>query len=309
MFHRSGILSCALLFLISCARVQGLPPEEVLTRSARATRDLQSALFSAQALFDTGSGIEGGMRGEIRADGRIQHAGGQLQFSFTASGGGDDARQAWDMKGDVIVAAEQEIYVQLHELTGQLPQALIPAERLDGLLGRWWMLPVKGKQSSSLVTPDPELLQMQAEVVDVTRDRGILTLQGRQTYHYDTMINRDKLIRFLEGVARERTEPADPAQAQAFTERLDASGELWIDTDTFFVRALRWMITSKDITRPFSVEFRLDLGDFNAADPIEPPADVLPLPEDSLSVLSNFAVGSHPAGTSESQVTVPVLVP
>lgn len=247
--------------------------------------------------FTLQASVEGRVQGTLQATGRMQHGGEQLQFALTGDGraGPENSEQGygWHVRADVVVAGENEVYLAVHELSTDPPDALLPPGFLQGLLGQWWRLPQRAAHAPAGITPDPKLLTMQTEVIDVARDRGIETHLGRQAYHYDTTINREKLLQFLEEVARERKEPPDRAGWEAMIAEADAQGQLWIDTETFFVLGLQWTITAQMKEKPLHIAVQMELSDVNAAPPIEPPSDARPLPFSSLESETDAAEGNR----------------
>lgn len=265
-------------------REAGLPAEEVLDKATHANRDLQAVHFKASATFDLPQ--TGGLHGTFQADGRTQQAGKQVQFTFQGAGetpGSTGEASPWQIDGELIVANEQEVYVQIRSFTGG--PASLPPIMFAPFLNRWWKLPPKGAAPSTGVTPNPELLKMQSAVVDVTRDHGLTTFNGRRSYHYDVSLNRDKLVQFLEQVAVERKEQPQTEEWRKAAEKLDAEGELWIDAETFYVQGLRWTLSSSEASMPYEVQMQFDLSDHNAVNPIQPPADAELLPANPLEVL------------------------
>lgn len=281
---RFSTVCCALLVLASCARPATLPPEEVLQRAARASREMPSARFTARLVLDGPDASPLPMHAELDAQGRMQHGGRQMAFSLEGSGNsGPDT--AWQGKAEVVIAGENDVYVLLREFTA--PSSDETLSLLIGqFLNQWWHLPPgETPPAAPGMTPDPQMLRMQADIVDVVRDRGLATVHGRSTYHYDVKLNPEKLQRFLEEVAKERGEPADAAEQKALTEGIDGTGELRIDADTFAVQGLRWTISSGDQSRPMTVHAEFDITDFESGEAIGPPKDarVLPLsPSDFL---------------------------
>lgn len=279
-------LACIGLLLASCTTRSSVPPADVLSRAARVTRDLQSARFTVNATFEVALPSDVSARGTLGADGRMQDAGRQLQFTFQTNGqtmGGD--RTTWHVQGDVMVAGEQEVYAFIRDVTVRPPHPLLQPALLGPFLGTWWRLPPGSSATTTGptgVTPDPRFLRMQAEVVDVVRDRGIETFHDRTAHHYDVTLNREKLVHFLEEVARERGQTAQPETWRKFVDQVEAAGELWIDAEEYFIRGVQWTLTMPGQANPFTLTLRVELRDFHQADPIVPPTDAQNFPANPL---------------------------
>ena len=146
------------------------------------------------------------------------------------------------------------------------------------MLNQWWRLPSRKNDSGIPVTPDPELLRAQAQVVTVRQDKGLATLDGQEVYDEEVSVDESKLLAYLAQVSEQRHESFDPQQWQKTLKSTDMRGELWIDAQTFFLRRIQWHISSNDSRKPMDLTFQIDLQSHNAADPITPPADAKLLP-------------------------------
>jgi hypothetical protein len=218
-------------------------------------------------------------RGETQGDltlslnGILQDGGKQCEFTARLAGDVVEGEQTYDVEGvaDVIVVFDQEVYLRLQLLNVAPPHPLLQEEALKGFQGQWWKLPTPEKPSQT-VTPNPRLLKAQAEVIEITRDRGLETMQQRDVYHYDVILDREKLKTFLRGVAEERGEEFREAEAEEFLKGFETSGEIWIDAETFYVHRLVWNITpAQKPVQKVSFTLRADLSEHNAAPLVTPP--------------------------------------
>lgn len=294
--HVCGIVVCAASLLVSCAGEPGLPPGEVLDRAAQASRHLRSARFTAHADVTVPSGASAPLTIILTAAGRLQDGGQELQFSLTADGR-TEGGASWHLEGDTIVAGEREVYANVHTFSLDPPHPLLQPLLLQQFTDIWWRLPHEPAAATGVpiqVTPDPRLLRMQTEIVDVMRDHGRVRFGGRTTYHYDVALNRERFIRFLSEVARERGETQDQEAWKQWLEGLNASGELWIDAEDFILRGVQWKLLSADSARPFSATLRVELSDLNSAEPIAPPSDVRPFPGNPMGAFPNLLMGTVP---------------
>ncbi len=310
---RHSTVCCALLVLASCTRAAGLEPADVLQRAARAGRDIPAAHFTAHLVFDGTDTGGTAMHADLSAAGRMQHGGQQMEFVLEGRGTGG-TNGSWQGKVEVVVAAENDVYVMPRELIFSSPESL-PPMLVGHLLNQWWHLPPSDTPPAGPgMTPDPQRLRMQADIVDVVRDRGFTTVHGRSAYHYDVKLNPVKLRSFLAEVAKERGETADPERLGTLTENIDAVGELLIDADTFAILGVQWSITSGAPSRALRINARFDITDFDGGDPILPPQAATVIPLNPLDLLPSgiFLHGSpdvpeFPGEPDESTPDVPPL--
>ena len=258
----------AALTVAACRGEPGLPPTEVLSRSAHASQQLESALFEADAAVKG----EGGMSGSLHAEGRLQDAGQQWDFHARLRMQ-DGAASSWDVTADVVVIDENEVYVRAQNVRANPPSALplpLPAEALQ----RWLRLPSSNVASPPELTPDPKFLELQASVVQVTRDRGIVRLGDKRVYHYDVAVDPEKLRTFLREVADDRGEEP-PEDVDAILNDTELTGQLWIDAEQFNVLRIQWTATALS-ERGYEGSLSVQLREHNAAPPIVPPEDAVP---------------------------------
>ncbi|MDD5469805.1 MAG: hypothetical protein PHO92_03345 [Candidatus Peribacteraceae bacterium] len=294
------------VFLGTCMLVSCVPgrsvapsvaPEEVLRRSAEASRTLRSAAFDGSADITVRPPDPGTVTGHLSFTGVLQDAGQQVRITAegTAAGGTDERPVRGKGKVELMTAGDSDTFFFLHELEGDEEQSLFNPEAVGKVAGKWWRIPGQQRAGSVAITPDPGLLQAQVEVVKVTREYGIRTLDGAQVFHYDVTMDPDLLVTFLRKVAEEKGEEFDETEVRKSVGRMRMEGELWIDADTYYVRKLEWQIEqdpADDRGAQVTILFRMSMRDHNKADPI-----ILP---ESAEPFSPFVLlgGDVDAGTS-----------
>lgn len=207
-------------------------------------------------------------------EGKMQNAGKQLSFSANL----DVQSGASRLKGsiDMIVAGERETYLKINELTMAPESMLFPSAILSQVANQWWLLPsATGSMiNTSDITPDPSFLNMQTSIINVTKDRGLDTINGRSAYHYDVSVDPAKMKTYLEDVATKR---GDSNESNPF-EGMNAVGELWIDSRTFVVHRVIWNLTSTDSAKPLTVHIDAVFANHDKPVTISLPAGAKPLP-------------------------------
>ncbi|MDD3896591.1 MAG: hypothetical protein PHU04_01950 [Candidatus Peribacteraceae bacterium] len=296
------------VFLGACLLVSCVPgrngassvaPEEVLRRSAEASRVLQSASFDGSADITVRAPESGTIVSYLALAGALQDAGQQVHVTVEGSvaGGTEERPVSGEGKVELITAGGSDTFFFLHSLEAGEEQSFFNPEAVGKIAGTWWRIPAQQPSGSVPITPDPGLLQAQVEVVKVTREYGIRTLDGAQVFHYDVTMDPELLMTFLRKVAEEKGESFDEAEVRKSVERMRMEGELWIDADTYHVRKLEWKIEqdpADDRGAQVTVVFRMNMRDHNKADPIT-------LPERA-ELFSPFVLlgGDVDAGTSPS---------
>lgn len=266
----------ALLMLASCARPSPLPPGVVLRRASQATQDLASARYAITG--ELTSGKDGSSHGTATIDGVLQDSGKQTQFTLTLAGSFANEGRSYNANGsmEVIVSWNQELFLFLKDLVVEPAHPLLDQASVELFRGKWWKIPDATQDGASLsVTPDPRMLEAQAEVVKVERDRGMTTIDGRSVYHYDVSLDREKLVAYMKRIAEGRGETLSIEELQEKLQGLVATGELWIDAETFFVHRLTWNVRKEDPGdgSGFELTFTANLRDFNSAPFITPPKE------------------------------------
>lgn len=288
----------AALLIAACAPTQSstvpsLQPEEVLSRAAKATHTLKSAQYVADGDFESVSGTQT-TSGTFRMDGMLQEAGSQLRFQLDVDATIDDIEQPSSVSGtvEVVMISPAEVYMNVHSLTSQPSSAIFSPSVIGNIAGKWWSLP-EGDTPPVVgtVSPDPRLLDAQAQVVEVTKDRGVEEMHGIPSYHYDVALNKQKLITYLSAVAHEKGVEFSAEETSKQLDAVEASGQLWIDAENFYIQKIMWVIQSLPTqTGTASVSIEITLRNHNKAPQILPPEEFseftpavfLDLPEDAL---------------------------
>lgn len=300
-----------LFCLTSCVRHGPLASDEVLRRAAQQVQALNSAhVAGTVTMHSSEANIEKSV--VLTADGVLQNGGKQLSLGIDikASTSGSDGKSVVSHV-DVIVMSPSETYLRLMSFDATPKSADLTTE-LDPLLGKWWRLQdPKAAAHTQDVSPDPVLLRAQSQVLAVTNDLGLTRIAGSDAYHYTIGIDPVRLEAFLKAQAAAQGKTASPSTIAALSAMLTgATGEISIDAETFFIRALTWSIPHMG-SGPVSLELSLDT--YNAAPAVVPPESAEPLDPRILSGLS-FA-GLAPAtlpeesGPPSGQMLPPVSPP
>lgn len=270
----SFVIPALVLLLSGCAVKSTIAPEEVLHRSTLANQAIASARFTLEAEVE-----QNGRTITANAEGVIQNGGQQFEMMFEGEGTSGDSQ--WSAKGDVIVAGEHEIYTKLEELTFDPPHPLYSSPEFAALKGQWWLMPSESGSTLNepVITPDPRFLRMQTDVIEVVKDRGIVTVDGVKVHHYDTVVDKQKLSAFMNEIALQ-------GGNQSISETLpmiDITGELWIDAQSYVIRNAHWSVHSSDAANPLEANISLKVTDHNTGVTVVPPANALPVPRDIMN--------------------------
>lgn len=275
--RRLGALSAvAVLLLCGCRRAGGLPPDDVLRRSTAASSQLQSVQYDVTIDLDMNNPLMA-LSGNAKMSGTLAGGGQDAAFSAVVNGtmtrtGG--VAMTLQTTADVVSEA-QNSYVRVHTLAVQPEPTLFRGSQ--AMLERWWKIPREpGQFPSQPLTPDPQFLRAQAAVVTVTEDHGLERLNGGDAYHYTVAIDPDRLVQLMQSTAQQGGKPFDAASARAQILQYDATGDLWIDADSFLVQRLAWSVTAKTPqgkTPTMRLRFDASLKNHNSAPAVVIPAD------------------------------------
>ena len=271
----------AALLLVGCTQKEEkllIPPEEVLSNAAQESLILDSVRYELAGSFDVMDTNSVVTTGNVRLDGVLQGAGEQIQFDAvittnTAYGEGDSVLSA-DVS--VIVGGRQDLFLNLTRFESDGPNQLFNDQLVETFSGKWWRIPTREDQlASTSVTPDPRLLNAQAQVVKVVKDRGMASLHGRTVHRYDVAIDHDKLVDYMRKAATDSGSPFDEDEVRSSIGDLDADGEIWIDAETYQVQRLQWDLSQGvgDTTKSANATFSVDFFDHNSASAIVFPED------------------------------------
>lgn len=279
---RSLSIIAVSLALVSCASkgestVPELAPAEVLSRAAKATQSLESAQYVAQGDFDSTTDAQS-TQGTFRMDGMLQKAGEQLRFQLDLDAEMDALDESSTVSGtvEVVMISSDEVYMNLHSLASQPSSAIFDPSMVSVIAGKWWKLPETDTAPvTGTVTPDPRLLHAQAQVVEVTKDRGVDIVNGVPTYHYDVRLNKEKLVSYLAAVAQEKGAEFAPELVREDLKNLEASGQLWIDAEHFYIQKIVWVLQSLTLKNggSASASVTITFRNHNSAPNIIPPTE------------------------------------
>lgn len=287
---RLSVAGVSLLLLAACSQ-NALPKEEVFNRAMNAIQAFTSASFVLHAKSDA----NGETQWNADANGDMASAGKQLRFDVQLSMGKDAS-----FKGSVIVPGENEIYVKADTLS--LGQDIAP---MAGMMqDTWWALP-SGSGSDTAVggtlSPNPSMLAMQMQTLEVTKERGIERINQRKAYAYDVTMNKDKLLAYLQSVEQQRGGEFDADKWRSYLAARDIAGTVWIDAESFLPDRLSWTVTSSDPSDPSTITFDVTFARQNEDISISPPADAKPLPL-TVTDLQRMALPSDGTGSLTSPV-------
>ncbi len=265
------IIGCSVL--VSCARQGEFPAEEVLRRSSIANRGLVSAHLNLEANFTNGE-----LSGVLNAEGGIQQGGTQMDMSIFSSG--QSPTLQWSAQGQLIVVSQNEVYAKLINIQTTPLHPMLASPSFPSMLNVWYRLPpTPGVTTSQSITPDPHFLRMQAEVVRVVKDKGVQSLNGRDTYRYDVEVDAKKLRDFMIQISQNE---GDATNQEALLQQLSAykaSGTIWIDAETFLLTQADWAISSFNESDNSNLNIHMELSSFDQPINIGAPADAKPFPQ------------------------------
>jgi len=294
------------LLLAACAQQpQGLPAEEVLQHASVASQNLLSAEYVVKGTYVVNVQGVGTLNGTADISGILQDGGRQVSMLIDAQGTlvDDSIRHAYSANLEMIVAPPDETYVRIHRITTEPAHPLLDVRVMEQLAGRWWLVSAGSRAAGASVeamTPDPQLIRAQLQVVRVEKNDGITTIDDHSAYHFETALDPEKLIAFLTQSAQEGGGTVDTASLQSQLADVDAKGELWIDAQTFLIHRIRWEIAHIPVSEgaTASLSFTMDLSRHNEAQPITIPSDALPYspswPMVPVSSASGAAMTSSP---------------
>jgi hypothetical protein len=261
--------SLALFFLSACSHTGPLKPEDVIKAARAAVEQMQSADFDFKGTVDNTSvgtfdiHLHGLMFGNKEA---------QFAVAITKKNVANGQEQIVTLQGDAIARWQQELFLKLGSFTSTPKNSL--ADAVNSLSGAWWRFPLGAEDSaSSFLTPDPQLMQAQTDAIMVTRDRGILSIHGRNAYRYDVTLDPMKLRTYLRGVLHQNL---DATSLDTFFDAYTVTGEIWIDATTFYIHELTWTVEPKESGVRAHIQMELKNHDVPSA--ITPPTDIQPFP-------------------------------
>lgn len=298
------------LLLASACRpdVPDLPPDEVLRRAMLTAQATTSAAFSGHGTMAMSAGAFGDVEGKLLTEGLLTDSGNMvaattdLTLAFSDDAGNAQSAAA---RLETIFVRGERMYLKVQSLQSPTMGYLFDPAMVSALQGAWWYVDAPEEASASSVTPSVRLLQAQANVVAVTRDLGVTTLDDTPAYHYAVAIDPERFLAYLRELHRESDEPLDEEKVRSDLSGLQATGEFWIRASDAAVLQMQWDIPAlalpdgslmhlqctlrwKDAAGMAPIVIPTDAKPFSAAAllPAEGPAEqsVLPegVPEDDL---------------------------
>ncbi len=266
-----------------------------MRRAAQASGTIASSNFSLVGRIGMPSAI-GPLTADFEMDGVLQDGGKVSEFGLKVQGDlpGQDAQHSFSAGLDVVAEWGTQTFFRLNGFEIEPEYAAMPTDALQRLTGAWWRVPTTTGPSST-VSPDPRILNAQAEVVKVLRDRGIQRIHGRDAYRYDVTLDPAKLTDFLHRVSQRDGNPFDRAKALSDFQNYSAVGELWMDTKTFYIHKITWDISPSDPLTGASLTLAAELTNHDSAKAVRPPAEYRTYEPGNF--LKNAADGSVPLPT------------
>lgn len=265
-----------------------MDPEVVLEKSIIASKELQSVRFDGHMQFDNvRSGTTIASDGSLSFDGMMKNAGKQMLLNFDCNGNArNEAEDPLRFGGELMVLGDKDMYVFIDEI--RFPGHSSLSTDTQDMLNKWWVLSGNQNEANAdSLTPDPRLLRIQSEIVDILDDRGISSENGYDVIRYDVTLNKDKLASFLfDHSANGSGRTLDDIRSSI--DSLASEGELSIDAETFVLRRIAWHLTYGDKNNGSSIDFDVEFSDHNGEMEISPPVDALPLPSDVTDFLPSL---------------------
>ncbi len=276
---RRFLVGCiALALLSSCTEKSVLQPDDVMKQAAVRSGLLQSAVFDVTADVRGRMAGEGGIagNGQLTVHG-ITQAGGSLTQADVLFSGHIEGATTHAVELDLSTIAEKDggSYFFLRTIKVDPPHPLLPTEALATFMGQWWRTPAAPGAATQGITvsPDPGLLLAQSQVINVVKDNGIRRIHGRRAYLYDIVVSPEKLVAYLEKQAKEQKRDFDAAAALKELSDFTATGQLWVDAETFDVHRITWDVRRNEAGgETMRLEFAVDFTAHDSAPAITPPA-------------------------------------
>lgn len=268
---RLSIPVLAAALLLSACGSSRPDPQEVISRSVRATQAMRSVQFNLSGQVHFWS-LQLSVDGAVTASGATAE-GGKSVFAavgFDGELGQGDMKAPASAEADLSLLPSGELAVRVRALDGLPFDIIFPSAQRDAMLDRWVRL-VAGS-TGTVVTPEPRLLDAQAESIAVTEDLGETTIRGVKVQHYRVAIDKQKFAAYLARAGAERGETA----SFAWFENLAADGEIWIDAETALVHRIRWSVVDPKGNN-FSFNVTVDLTEHGTAAPPEAPTNLIDL--------------------------------
>ncbi len=260
------------LLLTACSWSSRPDPAELLSRAVRTTQGLHSVAFDLTAsvrFWSLQLAVTGDLTasGALVSDGQLIRAAGAFQGEL---GAGDNTSPA-TVQAEIAHLANGEVDLRLQSASGPMIDLILPASLRSAATGQWRRI-IRGS-SGTVVNPEPQVLDAQANALAVTDDLGRTQLRGVNVVHYQVTVDPEKLRAYLSRAAENRGERLADDALQTTVDAMQANGELWIDPATALVHRVRWSV-SDPVSKNLTLELTLDLHDHDLVLPIEAPTDV-----------------------------------
>lgn len=255
--------------LLSACGANRPDPQELISRAVRATQATRSVNFNLSGQFRFWS-LQLSADGAVTASGATAENGKSIfaNVGFDGNLGQGDMTAPASAKADLSLLPSGELSARVREIDGLPFNMLLPPAQREALIGRW--IRFVGGSTGTVVTPEPQLLDAQAETVVVTEDLGETTLRGVTVQHYRVAIDKEKMAAYLARAGANRGEDA----SSGWLAGLAADGEMWIDAETAFVHRIRWSVVDPK-GDSLSLTVTVDLSNHGTALVPEAPSQVV----------------------------------
>jgi hypothetical protein len=225
-------------------------------RSADMQIDLQAAVNTGNATFEIQSSTKGAM----------ELAGARLQLAGNANVNGLISGMPINIQlnGEVIKMEDAAVYLKIDDLTIE-PDEMLSVFGLQNVSSAWQQL-VPAASGSLVNQPSLPLMPIQLDVFTVVKEEF-----KNSTYHYDVLIDKEKLQIALE----QSPELLSPDLLQFIASHV-ITGSIEIDSTSFYTKKIHWQIAP--ITKAgsqYTMDIIVSFSNVNGSLPIIPPEDVL----------------------------------
>lgn len=288
------------IFLTSCEQVEKLSADEVLKMSAAASKNLASANFNIKGTYAFENEDRFSVNGNLEAEGVFQRKGEDVAGLIKTNARIPKGKKviSADIEAEVISITGSDPFVKLNKLAVGPYFPLFSPDIVKRLEGQWWRIPSDdASRPEQSISPDPALFHIQSQVVDVVSDHGFSSVNRKRAYHYEVIIDHEKLKTYLETLSSEIENGMTQEAIESLVKGMEARGEIWIDAETFYLNRIRWTIAPFNITESskLALSFVITFSNINSAPDIKIPEGARPfllenllmtdIQEDDLSTL------------------------
>ncbi|HCI04081.1 TPA: hypothetical protein DE059_04095 [Candidatus Peribacteria bacterium] len=281
------LIALAPVFLTACEQVERLPADEVLKRSAVASNDLLSASFDLKGTYAFEEADRFSVNGNLEMEGVFQRKGEDVAglIKTNARFPKEEKVISADIEAEIISITGSDPFVYLNKLSVGPNFPLFSPDIVERLEEQWWRIPAdNAPRPEQSISPDPQLLRIQSQVVDVVSDHGFSSVNRRLAYHYEVIIDPEKLKAYLETLSSELENGMDPEAIETLISGMEARGEIWIDAETFYLNRIRWTIAPFNLSESLNLalSFTITLSNINSAPDIKIPEGAKPFSLENL---------------------------